>query len=132
MNVTDTSIPVVRLESSSAAKRAQKKAFSGAKEQTIKLAIRLNEGINEALRTRIRYRGDLSRMALEALDAVDLTHAALVSAEDRMVRDTTITMSWGLHKKLKKIADDRSSSMNILVNTALAHWLAKNGALRLR
>jgi hypothetical protein len=94
-------------------------------------AIRLNEGINEALRTLIRYRGDLSTMALEALEGVDLTRAALVSAEERMVRDTTITMPRVLHKKLKKIAEDRDSSMNILVNTALAHWLAKKGALRL-
>jgi hypothetical protein len=38
-------------------------------------------------------RGDLSTRALEKLDAVDLTRAALVSAEERMVRDTTITMS---------------------------------------
>ena len=81
--MTDTSKPIVRLETSSAAKKAQKKAVAEAKEQTIKLAIRLNEGINEALRTLIRYRGDLSTMALEALDAVDLTRAALVSAEER-------------------------------------------------
>ena len=84
--MTDTSKPIVRLETSSAAKKAQKKAVAEAKEQTIKLAIRLNEGINEALRTLIRYRGDLSTMALEALDAVDLTRAALVSADERMVR----------------------------------------------
>ena len=78
----------------------------------------MNEGINEALRSLIRYRGDLSTMALEALDAVDLTRAPLVSAQERMVRDTTITMPRLLHKRLKMIADDRDSSMNILVNTA--------------
>ena len=61
--MTETSKPIVRLETSSAAKKAQKKAVAEAKEQTIKLAIRLNEGINEALRTLIRYRGDLSTMA---------------------------------------------------------------------
>jgi hypothetical protein len=127
----DTSKPVVRLETSSAAKKAHKKAVAEAKDQTIKLAIRLTEGINEALRALIRYRGDLSTMALEALDAVDLTRVALVSIEERMVRDTTITMPRVLHKKVKKIADDRTSSMNILVNTALAHWLARKGALRL-
>jgi hypothetical protein len=129
--MTDSSKPIVRLEASSAAKKAQKKSVAEAKEQTIKLAVRLNEGINEALRALIRYRGDLSTMALEALDTVDLTRAALVSAEERMVRDTTISMPRVLHKKLKKIADERDSSMNILVNTALAHWLAKKGALRL-
>src|SRR5260370_1989495 len=104
--MTDTSKPIVGLETSSAAKKAQKKAVAEAKEQTIKLAIRLNEGINEALRTLIRYRGDLSGMALEALESVDLTLAALVSAEDRMVRDTTITLPLTLHRRLKKIADD--------------------------
>lgn len=129
--MTDTSKPVVRLETSSAAKKTRKKVVGDTKEQTIKLAVRLNEGINEALRALIRYRGDLSTMALEALESVDLTRAALVSAEERMVRDTTISMPRTLHKKLKKIAEDRDTSMNILVNTALAHWLAKKGALRL-
>jgi len=127
----DAQKPVVRLESSSAVKKSRKKTVTSAQVQTIKLAIRLNEGINEALRTLIRYRGDLSIMALEALEAVDLTRVALVSAEEKMVRDTTISMPRPLHKRLKKIADDRGSSMNILVNTALAHWLAKKGALRL-
>jgi predicted transcriptional regulator len=42
-----------------------------------------------------------------------------------MVRDTTITMPRSLHTKLKQIADSRDSSMNIMVNTALAHWLAR-------
>jgi hypothetical protein len=123
--------PVVRLATGRAAKKAKEKAVAEAKEQTIKLAIRLNEGINEALRTLIRYRGDLSAMALEALESVDLTRADLVSVQERMVRDTTITMPRVLHTKLKKIADNRLSSMNIMVNTALAHWLAKKGALRL-
>jgi hypothetical protein len=82
------------------------------------------------VRTLIRCRGDLSTMALEALESVDLTRVAMVSAEERMVRDTTITMTRPLHKRLKNIADDRDTSMNILVNTALAHWLASKGALR--
>jgi hypothetical protein len=129
--MTDTSLPLVRLESRSVSKKAQERTAPEAKAQTIKLAIRLNEGINEALRSLIRYRGDLSTMALEALDTVDLTRVALISGEQPMVRDTTITMPRPLHRKLRKIADNRGSSMNILVNTALAHWLARRGALRL-
>jgi cytidylate kinase len=125
-----TSIPFVRLAPNSKAKRPQESATSVRNVPDIKLAIRLNEGVNEALRTLIRYRGDLSTMALGALEAVDLTHVALVSAEERMVRDTTITMPRQLHKRLKQIADDRDTSMNILVNTALAHWLVSKGALR--
>lgn len=119
----------VKLEGASA--RPKKKGVPAA-DQTIKLAIRLNENVNETLRSLIRYRGDLSNMALEALTTIDIEAVPLVSVEENMVRDTTISMPRSLHKKVKKIADDRGSSMNILVNTALAHWLAKKGALKLR
>lgn len=119
----------VRLESGSG---KPKKKVADSSEHTLKLAIRLNEAINEALRGLIRYRGDLSGMAIEALTSVDLRDVALVSPEEKMVRDTTITMPRSLHKKLKKIGNDRGTSMNILVNTGLAHWLAKKGALKLR
>ena len=118
----------VRLEGGSG--KPKKKAAS-AVEHTLKLAIRLNEAVNESLRDLIRYRGDLSTMANEALTSVDLDKAALVSVEEKMVRDTTITIPRTLHKKLKKISTDRETSMNILVNTALAHWLSKKGALKL-
>ena len=124
--------PVVRLESGTTIKKARKKGAPDAREQTIKLAVRLNEGVNDALRNLIRYRGDLSTMALEALTTVDLATAGLVSVEEKMVRDTTISMPLTLHRKLKKVADDRDTSMNIVVNTALAHWLAKKGELRLK
>jgi hypothetical protein len=107
----------VRLESGSG---KPKKKAAGAVEHTLKLAIRLNEAINDALRGLIRYRGDLSGMAIEALSSVDLEDAGL------------ITIPRALHKKLKKISTDRGTSMNILVNTALAHWLAQKGALKLR
>jgi len=127
----DPSKPVVRLEQPTAVKKAKKKALP-AQEPIIKLAIRLNEGVNEALRTLIRYRGDLSVMAIEALESVDLAAVPLVSVEEKMVRDTTVSLPRALHKKLKKIADDRGSSMNILVNTGLAYWLAKKGSITLR
>ena len=127
----DSSKPVVRLEQPTAIKKAKKKA-TAAQEPIIKLAIRLNEGVNEALRTLIRYRGDLSVMAIEALESVDLATVPLVSVDEKMVRDTTISLPRALHRKLKKIAEDRGSSMNILVNTGLAYWLAKKGSITLR
>lgn len=130
--MTEGAKPIVRLEGGSATKKARKKAVAETQEQTLKLAVRLNEGVNDALRTLIRYRGDLSTMALDALNSVDLASAALVSVEEKMVRDTTITMPRSLHKKLKKIADDRGTSMNIIVNTGLAHWLAGKGSLKLK
>lgn len=121
---------IVRLEGG--APRPKEKKLAESKDLTIKLAIRLNETINDVLRTMIRYRGDLSNMANEALNAVDLTEVKMISIEEKMVRDTTITIPKTLHKKLKKLADDRDSSMNVLVNTALAHWLAGKGEIKLR
>lgn len=121
---------IVRLEGG--APRPKEKKVAESKDLTIKLAIRLNETINDVLRTMIRYRGDLSNMANEALNAVDLSEVKMISIEEKMVRDTTITIPKTLHKKLKKLADDRNSSMNVLVNTAMAHWLAGKGEIKLR
>lgn len=123
--------PTVRLESGSVSGRARKKAAAAASEETVKLAIRLNEGVNEALRGLIRYRGDLSTMAIEALTSVALESAKLVSADEKMVRDTTITLPKALYSKVKKTSESRGKSMNIMVSSALAHWLAKKGALKL-
>lgn len=122
--------PTVRLESGSGSGRAKKKAAAPS-EETVKLAIRLNEGVNEALRGLIRYRGDLSTMAIEALTTVDLEKAKLISADEKMVRDTTITLPKVLHQKVKAVGEARGKSMNIMVSSALAHWLAKKGALKL-
>lgn len=121
--------PVVRLEQPAAGKKAVKKAGPG---PVIKLAVRLNEGVNEALRSLIRYRGDLSGMVLEALGGVELESTALVSGEDSMVRDTTISLPREVHGRLKRIAKERGTSMNILVNTGLAYWLAGKGLVALR
>src|SRR5205085_3216246 len=105
--MTDTAKPVVRLLASSAPKTAPKKSAVAERQTTIKLAVRLNEGINDALRALLRYRGDLSKMALQALETVDLARVALVSPEEPMVADTTVSMPRALHKKLKKIAEER-------------------------
>ena len=121
--------PTVRLESGSG--KAKKKAPAPS-EENVKLAIRLNEAVNDALRGLIRYRGDLSTMTIEALNGVALESAKLVSAEENMVRDTTITLPKALHRRVKKVSEDRGTSMNILVSTALAHWLATKGMLKLR
>jgi hypothetical protein len=79
----------------------------------------------------IRYRGDLSKMALQAFAEIDFTCVGLVERAETMVADTTISMPCGLRDRLRRIARDRHTSMNILVNTALAHWLAKKDVLRL-
>src|SRR5215510_2167100 len=96
--MTDNPKPIVRLAHTSG-NVPTKGLASQRVAPTVKLAVRLNEGINEALRATIRYRGDLSTLALEALASVDLVQVPLVSADERMVRDTTITMPRILHKE---------------------------------
>lgn len=122
--------PTVRLQGSfQPVQRAKSAPAAG--QETVKLAIRLCEGVNEALRSLIRYRGDLSKMALQAFEDVDLANAPVVESGEAMVADTTISMPQMVRDRLRKIAASRNTSLNILVNTALAHWLAKKDLLRL-
>lgn len=125
----DTKTPIVRLAGSGVASAANK--TSGERGQIIKLAIRLNETVNETLRSMIRYRGDLSRFAIEALEQIDVRSVPLISTDEPLVPDTTISLPRSLHKKMRALSKDRSASMNILVSTALGHWLAKQGKLKL-
>jgi hypothetical protein len=67
------------------------------------LAVRLDEGINDELRGLLRYRGDLSKMALQALDSVDVDRVAMVSPDEPMVADTTISCRAGSTRDSKRL-----------------------------
>ncbi len=67
--------PTVRLESGATGTKRKKAATPS--DQNVKLAIRLIDAVNEALRGLIRYRGDLSAMAIDALTSLDLESAGL-------------------------------------------------------
>jgi hypothetical protein len=97
-----------------------------------KLVIRLLPGINEHLRAEMRYRGDLQSMIMEAISSVDLESVRLVdlSSESRL-GTTTIGLPPAIHSKLKSLAKSRNTSMNVMINTAVAHWLAGKKIIRL-
>lgn len=97
-----------------------------------KLVIRLLPGLNEHLRAEMRYRGDLQSMILEAINSVDLGNVRLVEliSETRM-STTMIGLSPTIHTHLKDLAKIRNTSMNVMVNTAVAHWLAGKKIIRL-
>jgi len=97
-----------------------------------KLVIRLLSGLSEHLRSEMRYRGDLSSMVIEALSSVDLEIVPLVDMgiESRL-KTTTVALPPQLHARIKTLAKARSSSMNEMVNTAIAHWLAGKKLIRL-
>jgi hypothetical protein len=111
---------------------------SGAKKKRVetepvpKVIIRLTPGIDEQFRSVMRYRGDLSTMVLEAINTTDLETAPLVDldAEKERLRGTTVNLPPAVHKKMKLIAKKRNVSMNVLFNTAIAHWLAAKNLVK--
>ena len=97
-----------------------------------KLVIRLLPAISEHLRREMRYRGDLSAMVIEALSSVDLKTVGIVDlATDARMSTTTIALPPQLHSQIKAVAKSRNASMNEIVNTAVAHWLAGKKIIRL-
>jgi hypothetical protein len=97
-----------------------------------KLVIRLLPELSELLRAEIRYRGDLQFKILEAINSVNLEDVRLVEliSETRM-STTLISLSPATHTNLKNLAKSRNTSMNVMVNTAIAHWLASKNIIRL-
>jgi hypothetical protein len=90
-----------------------------------KLVIRLLPLIDEHLLSVMRYRGDLSAMIMEAINSVDLKSVRLVVLiSDTRLTSTTIALPPSIHERLKTPANTRWTTMNIMVNTAVAHWLA--------
>ncbi|HYK90507.1 MAG TPA: hypothetical protein VE398_17160 [Acidobacteriota bacterium] len=122
-------LEIVRLRREGSAKPAAKVRNAPA---VRKLVIRLLPGINEHLRTAMRYRGDLSAMIIEAINTVDLQSVRVVElASDSRLRTTTVGLPPSIHESLSAVAKLRNASMNIMVNTALAHWLAGKKVIRL-
>ena len=97
-----------------------------------KLVIRLLPPLNEHVRTELRYRGDLSKMIVEAIDSVDLKSVGIVDLSwETRLEATMISLPKKTHADLKALSKVRAVSMNVLVNTAVAHWLAGKGIIKL-
>lgn len=103
-----------------------------ARSKTIKLAVRLLEGLNKPLRGMTQYRGDLSEIVMEAISQVNLAEAPLVDIRAAKSNETCVMLSETALHTLKKAAKQREASLNALVNTAVAHWLADKKAIKLK
>jgi len=91
--------------------------------ETVKLAVRLLDSVNLPLRDLVRFQGELARYIVEAIESVDLSKVPLVVIRDPKSRDTTVRVSEPLFERLSNVAKERRTSVNVLVNTAVAHWL---------
>lgn len=124
-----TKLDIIRLQRDEGAPRPK----APAKHPAIrKLVIRLLPGIDEHLRAEMRYRGDLQSMIMEAINSVDLENVRLIDlASETRMSTTTIGLSQTVHTHLRNLAKTRNTSMNVMVNTAVAHWLAGKKIIRL-
>jgi hypothetical protein len=114
------------------AKKIRAPTLDETRPKTIKLAVRLLEGLNKPLRDMTQYRGDLSEIVMQAIDEVNLTEAAVVDIRASKANETCLMLSEAALRKLKKAAKQREASLNALVNTAVAHWLADKKAIKLK
>ena len=124
---------VVRLlDTRSKAKKTRGSAVDENRPKTIKLAIRFLTGLNAPLRSQTQYRGDLSQIVMDALQQVDLMNVALIDIREPKEEETCLMLSDDSMKALKKASKQREVSLNVLVNTAVAHWLSEKKAIKLK
>lgn len=114
------------------AKKTRGSLVDEARSDTIKLAVRLLEGLNRPLRGMTQYRGDLSEIVMEAINQVNLVEAPLVDIRAAKANETCVMLSETALRTLRKAAKQREASLNALVNTAIAHWLADKKAIKLK
>lgn len=96
--------------------------------------VRVLAPLNETLRQKAMYRGDLSEMVAQALDSVDLSSVPLVAMKwgQEEFRGLTIQIPIKLRDKMVTASKRRGVSMNTLINTALVHWLAEQGDVTIK
>ena len=124
---------IVRLlDTKSKTRKASGAASDENRAKTIKLAIRFLTGLNGPLRSQTQYRGDLSQIVMDALLQVDLGNVALIDIREPKEEETCLMLSEDSMKALKKASKQREVSLNVLVNTAVAHWLAEKKSIKLK
>jgi hypothetical protein len=96
--------------------------------------VRVLAPVNETLRQKAMYRGDLSEMVAQALESVDLSSVPLVAMKwgQEEFRGLTIQIPVKLRDKMVTASKRRGVSMNTLINTALVHWLAEQGDVTIK
>lgn len=99
-----------------------------------RLLVRLLAPVNETLRQKAMYRGDLSDMVAKSLESVELDSVPLVAIKwgQEEFRGVTIQIPMKIRDKLVAASKKRRVSMNTLINTALVHWLAEQGDVKIK
>jgi hypothetical protein len=96
--------------------------------------VRLLIGLDKLLREKRRYQGDLSASINDALLAVNLNTVKLVTLQGKKpktARETQVVILRRLIRRIQRIADARSCSMNQLVNSGLIAYYSKKSKAEL-
>ena len=103
----------------SSKKRKRREAI----EEGERITLRLLAPLNDIVRRAALYRGDISKTITEALETVDLHQVKAVDLEvaGELTKSTTIVIDSKPFARLKQAAKIRGASMNLLINSALAH-----------
>ena len=88
-----------------------------------RMTVRLTAALNDTLRRAALYRGDISKTISDALENVNLVQVKAIDLEatGELAKSTTIVIDSKLFLRLKQASKQRGSSMNLLINSALAH-----------
>jgi BRCT domain type II-containing protein len=88
-----------------------------------RMTVRLTAALNDTLRRAALYRGDISKTISDALENVNLIQVKAIDLEatGELAKSTTIVIDSKLFLRLKDASKQRGSSMNLLINSALAH-----------
>jgi hypothetical protein len=90
---------------------------------TFKLGVRLLTAIDDRIRELTRRTGDFSKFVAEAIMTVDLDEVPLVLIRDPKVPLNTVRVEKKVYDRLNKAVRKRDTSMNVIINTAVAHWM---------
>ena len=102
-------------------------------EVRVRLAYRLLFTLDDALRTLMKRRGELSMYVLDALKCGDFQKMPLVDINMEIkAPEVNMFMPTELYQKIRAAADRRDVSLNVIVNSAMAQWLAKRGLVEIR
>ncbi len=99
----------------------------------VRLAYRLLFTLDDALRTLMKRRGELSMYVLGALDSADFQKMPLVDINlEIKAPEVNMFMPTELYQKIRSAAEKRDVSLNVIVNSAMAQWLSKRGLVEIR
>ena len=95
---------------------------------TAPLRPRLIAEADSQLRERVSRRGELAKQIVLILTSVDLTTIPLLelTSDIRRLAQTTVELPLDIHRRLKKIAQARKTSMNAIVNSAVVEYTKQN------